>query len=165
MKYKPVDEKIFKKPSTSSVLTRMSIEPCERVAKKQHSRDVYRKRCSENIQQIYRRTPMQSNFFEIVLRHRCSPVQLLHILRTRFNKNTCGGLLLVVQSYSRLLVYVTIVSERPIQNSARHLRWTFNYFKLDCQFEQIFGACQCLSLREECPNTEFFLVYILPHSD
>ena len=31
MKYKPVDEKIFKKPSTSSVLTRMSIEPCERV--------------------------------------------------------------------------------------------------------------------------------------
>ena len=98
MKYKPVDEKIFKKPNTSSVLTRMSIEPCVRVVKKQHSRVVYRKRCSKNIQQIYRRTPMQSNFIEIALRHRYSPVQLLHIFRIIFNKNTCGGLLLVVQS-------------------------------------------------------------------
>ena len=34
------------------------------------------------------------NFIEIALRHGCSPVGLLHILRTRFYKDTSGGLLL-----------------------------------------------------------------------
>ena len=34
------------------------------------------------------------NFVEIALRHGCSPVNLLHILRTPFIKNTSGGLLL-----------------------------------------------------------------------
>ena len=48
---------------------------------KQPSKVVLRKRCSENIQQIYRRTPMP-------LWHGCSPVNLLHILGTPFPKNT-----------------------------------------------------------------------------
>ena len=34
------------------------------------------------------------NFIEIVLRHGYSPVTLLHIFKTRFCKNTFGGLLL-----------------------------------------------------------------------
>ena len=34
------------------------------------------------------------NFIEIALRHGCSPVNLLHIIRTPFHKNTAGGLLL-----------------------------------------------------------------------
>ena len=37
---------------------------------------------------------LQSNFIEIALRHGCSPVNLLHIFRTPFYKNTSGGLLL-----------------------------------------------------------------------
>ena len=37
---------------------------------------------------------LQSNFIEITLRHGCSPVNLLHILRTPFPKNTSGGLFL-----------------------------------------------------------------------
>ena len=37
---------------------------------------------------------LQSNFIEITLRHRCSPVNLLHIFRTPFSKNTSGRLLL-----------------------------------------------------------------------
>ena len=37
---------------------------------------------------------LQSNFFEITLQQGCSPVNLLHILRTPFSKNTSGGLLL-----------------------------------------------------------------------
>ena len=56
---------------------------------KQPSRGVLRKRCSENIQQIYR-----SNFIEIGLRHGCSPVNLLHVFRIPFPKNTYEGLLL-----------------------------------------------------------------------
>ena len=39
---------------------------------------------------------LQSNFIEIALRHGCSPVNLLHISRTSFYKNTHGGLLLYV---------------------------------------------------------------------
>ena len=90
---------------------------------KQSSRGVLRKRCSENMQQIYRRTPMPkcdcnfikialrhgcspinllhvfrtpfpSNFIEIALRHGCSVVNLLHVFRTPFSKNTSGWLLL-----------------------------------------------------------------------
>ena len=37
--------------------------------------------------------------FEIALRHGCSPVNLLHILRKPFFKNTCGWLLLLFTVY------------------------------------------------------------------
>ena len=37
---------------------------------------------------------VQSNFIEIALRHGCSPVNLLHLFRAPFSKNTFGGLLL-----------------------------------------------------------------------
>ena len=68
-------------------------------SQKQPPRGVPRKRCSENMQQIYRRTPMpkcdlQSNFIEIALRHGCSPVNLLHIFRSPFPENTSERLLL-----------------------------------------------------------------------
>ena len=39
-------------------------------------------------------TEVQSNFIEITLRHRCSVVNLQHIFRTPFPKNTSGWLLL-----------------------------------------------------------------------
>ena len=61
-----------------------------------------KKRCFENIPQIYRRTSMPKcdfnevlcNFIEIALWHGCSPVNLLHIFRTPFPRNTSGWLLL-----------------------------------------------------------------------
>ena len=37
-----------------------------------------------------------SNFIEITVRHGCSHVNLLHIFRTPFRKNTSGGLLLEI---------------------------------------------------------------------
>ena len=50
---------------------------------------------------------LQSNFIEITLRHGCSPVNLQHIFRTPFVKNTSGRLLLryqkIVHSYNNLL--------------------------------------------------------------
>ena len=60
------------------------------------------RRCTENMQQIYRITPMSMcdftkllcNFIEIALQHGCSAENLLHISRTPFPKNTSGGLLL-----------------------------------------------------------------------
>ena len=58
------------------------------------------KRCFENMQQIYRRTPMPKCDFnkvalqslEITLRHGCSPVNLLHIFKTPFSKNISGSI-------------------------------------------------------------------------
>ena len=79
---------------------------------KQPLRGVFSKRCSENMQQIYRRTPMAKCDFvkvalhkfsgehpcrsvisiklliEITLRHGCFPLNLLHIFRTPFTRNT-----------------------------------------------------------------------------
>ena len=55
------------------------------------------------MQQIYRKTTISkcdfnkvanSNFFEIAVRHGSSPVNLLHIFRTPFPKNSSEGLLL-----------------------------------------------------------------------
>ena len=70
------------------------------------------KRCSETMQQIYKRTPMskQSNFIEIALRHGCSLVYLLHVFRIPFLKNNSEGLLLWSTSFfhrfsTKLLIY------------------------------------------------------------
>ena len=52
------------------------------------------KRCSEN---------MLCNFIKIALRHGCSPVNLLHIVRTPFLRNTSRCLLLEV--LGRLIFY------------------------------------------------------------
>ena len=71
----------------------LKVRICFNYLHKQPFRGVLKKSCSENMQQIYRRTPtpkcdLQSNFIEITLRHGCSPVNLLHIFRTPFLKNT-----------------------------------------------------------------------------
>ena len=61
---------------------------------KQPFRGVLRKRFSENMQQIYRWTPMPKRDFNKVAKHGCSPVNLFHIFRTPYPKNTSGQLLL-----------------------------------------------------------------------
>ena len=73
---------------------------------RQPSGGVLKKRCSENMQQNYRMTPMPKcdfkkvallcNFIEIALRHGCSPANLRHIFRTPFLKNTSERLLLLI---------------------------------------------------------------------
>ena len=64
------------------------------------------------LKRIYRRAPMPNmisvkllcNFIEIVLQHRCTPVNLLHIFRTLFFKNISGRLLLFL--WYKLLPFV-----------------------------------------------------------
>ena len=48
---------------------------------------------------------LQSNFTEITLRHGCSVVNLLHIIRTPFPNNTSDGLLLQWPTYSKAEVW------------------------------------------------------------
>ena len=61
---------------------------------KQPSRGVVVKRCSENMQQICRRTTISKCYFNKVSRHGCSLVNLLNIYSTPFPKNTAAWLLL-----------------------------------------------------------------------
>ena len=80
-------------------------------SQKQPSRGVPRKRCSENMQQIYRRTPIAKCDFnkvaiEITLQHGCSPVNLLHIFEKSFPKNTSGRLLLGPHIWNLLPEYI-----------------------------------------------------------
>ena len=65
------------------------------------------------MQHIYRRTPMPKsellcNFIEITLRLGCSPVNLLHIFRTLFSKNTSGRLLPLFDVFCLILPYDAI---------------------------------------------------------
>ena len=56
---------------------------------------------------------VQNNFIEIELRHGCSPINLLHIFRTPFLKNTSGWSLLKViidsNRFQRLKIYQTLL--------------------------------------------------------
>ena len=54
------------------------------------------RRCSENIQQIYRKTPMPKCDLNKVSLRGCSPVNLLHIFRTPLLMNTFGRLLNII---------------------------------------------------------------------
>ena len=73
---------------------------------KQPSKGVLKKRCSEIMQQICRRTLIPKchfNKFALQLRHGCSPVNLLHIFITRFSKKTPGRLLLNLHDVSFII--------------------------------------------------------------
>ena len=62
-----------------------------RIVQKQPPRGVPRKRCSKNMQQIYRMTPMGEHPSSWVF-----SCKLLHIFGTPFPKNTSGRLILIV---------------------------------------------------------------------
>ena len=51
---------------------------------------------------------LQSNFIEIALRHGCSPVNLLHIFRKPFPKNTSGWLLLEKSIIKQILLGLSL---------------------------------------------------------
>ena len=69
---------------------------------------VHRKRYSEICSKFTEKLPCQSmisikflcNFIEITLWHWCTPLNLLHILRATFSKNTSGRLLLMINKFS-----------------------------------------------------------------
>ena len=105
--------------------------------------------CFENIQQIYRKTPTKCDFnrvalqnFEITLRHKCSPVNLLHIFRTPFYKNTYGELLLqirnLVAGYTNRdnIGYLRGITAKNTVISPNSLVWTFCR---NAQFSHSFG--------------------------
>ena len=93
---------------------------------KQPPRGVLRKRCSENMQQIYRRTSMPkcdfnkvaSNFIEIAVRHECSPINF----KTLFPKNTSGRLLL---EFSNIYFNFLILFSDMSHKHSLYNKWIF----------------------------------------
>ena len=65
---------------------------------------------------------LQSNFIEIALRHRYSPVNLLYVFKTPFLKNTSGWLLLIfissrwVLSSPRWKIYPQVSHQKSFEN-------------------------------------------------
>ena len=83
---------------------------------------VIRKRCSENMQYTYRRTPMSKcNFFEVTKKGMgCSLVNLLHVFRKTSLQNSSGRLLPLVlqklfQKLSRLQIWAKYPSDSNIE--------------------------------------------------
>ena len=60
---------------------------------------------------------LQSSFVEMTLRHGCSPVNLVHIFRTTFPKNTSGRLLLKIST----LVKTPFLAEHLLEAILEHL--------------------------------------------
>ena len=52
---------------------------------------------------------LQDNFQEIVHRHWCCPVNLLHIFRTPFYKNTYRGMLLMITLFLATVSYIEVL--------------------------------------------------------
>ena len=70
---------------------------------KQPSRGDLRKRCSENMHQVSRRTLIAKCNFTKVAKHGCSLVHFLHVFRTPFPRNTSGRLLLQFDHFEQRL--------------------------------------------------------------
>ena len=86
----------------------------------QSPRGVPRIRCSENMQQIYKRIPIPKCYFNKVALHGCSPVNLLHI-----SEHLC------------LLSMVPINSDKYTKDSHFSLLYELQYWKLHLVQQQI----------------------------
>ena len=106
-----------------------------------------RKKSSEYMQQIYSRKPMPD--IEITLWHGFSLVNLMHIFRTPFPKNTSGGLLLRLSTVqitrsrsSRPEVFCKKVFLKISQNSQENTCARVSFFNKET-LEQMFSCEFC----------------------
>ena len=77
------------------------------------------------------------NFIEIALRHGCSPVNLLHISRTPFSRNTPGWLLLQFNFYFLLFkLFVVRISFNNARFSTGMAGWLLQIFQI-CLHNQL----------------------------
>ena len=107
---------------------------------KQTSIGILIKKCSENMEQIYRRTPCRSvisikllyNFIEIPLRHGASQVDFLHIVKTPSYKSIYRGLLLTLRVLAVYMYYIYVYVCVCI----------YIYICMYANFECLFYKCQ-----------------------
>ena len=86
------------------------------------------------------------NFIEITLRHGCSPVNLLHIFRTPFLKNTSGWLLLYISIISGTMKEHNdkICKEQVVEGGWRNLvlDWNGNWVAGAGRRQPYINPCQ-----------------------
>ena len=110
---------------------------------KQPPRGIPRKRCSENMQQIYRRTPMpQCNFNKIAKQlywNRTSPwvlsCKFAAFFRTLFPRNTSGWLLSFADVFFEN--FSNFFPQRRINNPVKHPKC--NVLRKACVLNQVFS--------------------------
>ena len=66
---------------------------------------------------------LSCNFIEITLRLGCFPVNLLHIFRTTFDKNTSGGLFLTMLLSQESALQVAITNKTLQEQSSGSVLW------------------------------------------
>ena len=85
------------------------------------------------------------NFIEIALRHGCSPVNLLHIFKTPFPKNTCRWLLLYFLP-SQINLIILVLKIKHNFHNFRQIQKTSNLkSKQTCRTFTIFHLANYLS--------------------
>ena len=102
-------------------------------SQKQPFKGVFRKRCSENMQQIYGRTAMPKQLIEGALRHWCSLVNLLHIFRVTSPKNTSWEGCFWIQSLTDELKVIYVYRDAMILlvcNSRKMTNYFFFFFNI-----------------------------------
>ena len=108
------------------------------------------------------RNAISRNFIEIALRHGCSPVNLLHISRTPFPRNTSGWLLLEIGffkilKFDRLLFRFKFISSLPLEIRRKFLANHFEFRVLHST--SVFLQCSIFFVWLLWNNTDFFRFY------
>ena len=99
---------------------------------------------------LFKKFPLRAcNFIKNRLQHRCFSVNIAKFLRTSILKNICERLFLTLQSS---------VKKKQAEKRPNNHSHAFDSYQIQIAF---IGY----SLREMCPNKEFFLVRVFPHSD
>ena len=84
--------------------------------KKQSSRGVLLKRCSQKFHKIHRETPVPATLLKKRLWHRCFPVNFMKFLRTPFLQNTSGGCSLTQFSHTEIFeVYHALCNKQILK--------------------------------------------------
>ena len=74
----------------------------------------------------FRSSPLEVllyNFTEITLWHGCSPVNLLHIFRIPFPKNTSGWLLLTFGNHRFLFSFKPVIQKQTNKQTNKQTKW------------------------------------------
>ena len=127
----------------------VAIAPITYEMQKQPSRGALSEKCSENMQRMYRRTPIPKfNFnkiakqlFQITFRQGRSPVNLLHIFRTPFLQNSWAAISKNVMKSTEIKYLVCY------ENICREIQF---WFKLLGSLKSIF-----LKFQNQSQNTIF----------
>ena len=99
-----INNTVFEKHVLSENTFWYCIVSDESLLKSLNKLNLFKKKSGEHSCQSVISIKLLCNFIEITLRDGCSPVNLMHIFRTHFPKNTCGRQLLYICYHTSLWI-------------------------------------------------------------